>query len=315
MRGRSIVNLWLALVLASGVLLANVPVAAAQGADCGADLGCMANAAASCQPAHMSWPARYDIFGVVVSRAEQLEIRGAQGGQCILSERIAAADAQLTDYGVGVARQSGASPADIDRTVAALHRIGARRAGQAQICWIETRRLHALLQRWAQGLFADDDLVAAGCEGPLVTATQDTAGTGAASFYTDSQAPQIAAIKDVIRRTNAEQEQALATGDPTVMRDTATNRFFQEQLFGFLDSLDAGVTSIDLEDLVFGAIIVEGNTATVATYETWTTTFDDGTMRRVALDHNVYTLVQRNGAWLVSTDDHPDGAAALVSTF
>jgi hypothetical protein len=47
----------------------------------------------------------------------------------------------------------------------------------------------------------------------------------------------------------------------------------------------------------------------VTVYETWSTTFQDGTTQQ-ARDRNIYTLVQDNGTWKVQTDDHPDQPAA-----
>jgi hypothetical protein len=117
-----------------------------------------------------------------------------------------------------------------------------------------------------------------------------------------------AAIQQVIQRSNDEQVQAIATRDASVMADTVTPDHLQELVAINQDLLDNGVTSISLVKLEWGAIAVNGSSATATTYETWRTIFADGTSDQ-SRDRNDYTLVQQNGSWLISADDHPDQAS------
>jgi hypothetical protein len=89
----------------------------------------------------------------------------------------------------------------------------------------------------------------------------------------------------------------------------ATSDFFKLQAATNQVLLENGVTEIKLVNLEWGQITVAGNTATATVYETWSTTFIDGTTEQ-ARDRNVYTLVQDNGAWKVQSDEHPDQRAA-----
>jgi hypothetical protein len=73
------------------------------------------------------------------------------------------------------------------------------------------------------------------------------------------------------------------------------------------DLLNSGVASIKLVKLEWGAVAVNGATATATTYETWTTTLSDGTTDQ-SRDRNDYSLVLDNGAWKISSDAHPDQA-------
>jgi ketosteroid isomerase-like protein len=113
------------------------------------------------------------------------------------------------------------------------------------------------------------------------------------------------AIQDVIRKLDEAQAQAIATNDPNVMVPTATADFYQQQVAINQDLVNNGVTEVKLLNLEWGQISVAGNTASATVYETWSTTFDDGTTEQ-ARDRNVYTLVQENGSWKVQADDHPD---------
>jgi ketosteroid isomerase-like protein len=114
------------------------------------------------------------------------------------------------------------------------------------------------------------------------------------------------AIQDVIRRLDEAQATAIATNNPQVMAETATPSFYQEQIAINADLVNSGVTEVKLLNMEWGPITVNGNNASATVYETWSTTFDDGTTAQ-SRDRNVYTLVKdQNGAWKVAADDHPD---------
>ncbi len=113
------------------------------------------------------------------------------------------------------------------------------------------------------------------------------------------------AIQQVIQQLDDAQAQAIATHNPNVMAATATPEFYQEQLTTNQDLVDNGVTEVKLIKIEWGDIVISGNTATATAWETWSTTFEDGTTEQ-SRDRNVYTLVQQNGAWKVQADVHPD---------
>ncbi|HJZ49704.1 MAG TPA: G1 family glutamic endopeptidase [Roseiflexaceae bacterium] len=114
------------------------------------------------------------------------------------------------------------------------------------------------------------------------------------------------AIKMVIQQANHEQQQAVATHDPSLMRDTATSAYYSQAAQGLNDLVSAGVTAIQLVHLDWGPITLQGTTgAQATTVETWRTSFADGSTLQEA-DTNVYTLVLEGGAWKVQDDQHPD---------
>jgi hypothetical protein len=121
--------------------------------------------------------------------------------------------------------------------------------------------------------------------------------------------PAQAAIQQVIQRGDDEQAQALANNDPKVMADTSTTDFYQQQVQINQDLVSNGVTVIKLINIEWGPITVSGTSATATAWETWTTTYSDGTTEQ-SRDRNVYTLIQDNGAWKVSADAHPDEVTA-----
>jgi ketosteroid isomerase-like protein len=115
------------------------------------------------------------------------------------------------------------------------------------------------------------------------------------------------AIQQVIQQVDQAQVQAIESDDPTVMQATATPEFYQEQVATNQDLVSNGVTDIKLVNVEWGPISVNGDTASATNYETWSTTFSDGTTEQ-SRDRNVYTLVRDNGTWKVQSDDHPDQA-------
>jgi hypothetical protein len=124
----------------------------------------------------------------------------------------------------------------------------------------------------------------------------------------DNQAAN-AAVQQVIQRSNEEQAQAIAARDASLMSDTVTSDHFQDLAQINQDLLDHGVSSIKLVKLEWGAVAVNGTTATATTYETWTTTLSDGTVDQ-SRDRNDYSLVLDDGAWKIRTNEHPDQAQA-----
>src|SRR5690349_20086453 len=95
------------------------------------------------------------------------------------------------------------------------------------------------------------------------------------------------AIQSIIQRSNDEQVQAVAKHDSSVMADTVTADHYQELVKINQDLLDNGVTSNKLVSLEWGAVAVNGSSASATTYETWRTVFSDGTTDQ-SRDRNDY---------------------------
>jgi hypothetical protein len=134
--------------------------------------------------------------------------------------------------------------------------------------------------------------------------TQAVAGAPAAAGAPADAATR-QAIQQVIQQLDEAQAQAIATNDPSPMAPTATNEFYQEEVAANQDLVDNGVTEVKLINIEWGDIVVNGSSATATDWETWSTTFEDGTTTQ-SRDRNVYQLVQQDGAWKVQADDHPD---------
>ena len=139
----------------------------------------------------------------------------------------------------------------------------------------------------------------------ITTTVVRSAGSAPASVVEAADQGVSAAIQQVIQHSNDEQVQAIAARDPSLMADTLTSDHFSELVQINQDLLNSGVASIKLVKLEWGAVAVDGSTATATTYETWTTTLSDGTTNQ-SRDRNDYSLVLDSGAWKIKSDAHPD---------
>ena len=146
---------------------------------------------------------------------------------------------------------------------------------------------------------------------PTAAPTDAPTATEAPTATADASASD--AIKAVVQRANEEQVQALAAGDPTVMRDTATTAYYQQSVQTLNGLASSGITAIELLKLEWGDITLSSPTSAEAkTSETWRTTFSNkGVLEET--DPNVYTLVLQNGSWKVQDDQHPSERGAQTS--
>ena len=115
---------------------------------------------------------------------------------------------------------------------------------------------------------------------------------------------QQTAVQRVIQRANEEQAEAFAKNDPTIMRDTSTAEHYQEMIRINEDLASGGVTAIELLNINWGAIAVNGSSAQATSYETWRSTYTDGSTDE-STDQNDYTLVLDGGNWLIQTNTQP----------
>jgi hypothetical protein len=137
-------------------------------------------------------------------------------------------------------------------------------------------------------------------------ATTAPAATATAPVAASPSSAVVDTIKSVIQRANQEEQQAVAAHDPTLMTDTATTTYYNQIAQSFNDLVSSGVTAIQLVNLNWGPITLQGATAAQATtVETWRTTFADGSTVQET-DTNVYTLALQSGAWKVQDDQHPN---------
>jgi hypothetical protein len=151
---------------------------------------------------------------------------------------------------------------------------------------------------------------ASGDRSAAAASTNPAPAAGSNPAPAASADPAQQAVQQVIQKGDTEQAQAVSSKDLSVMADTSTPDFLTQQQQATQDLLNNGVTSIDLSNIEWGPITVNGNSATATNYETWTTTYSDGTTDQ-SRDRNDYTLVQQNGAWLVQSDVHPDDTTAV----
>jgi hypothetical protein len=143
--------------------------------------------------------------------------------------------------------------------------------------------------------------------GAFVTTARSYVDRAAPAVQTNtssSDTAAVAAVKDVVARANQAQVQAYARNDPTLMRATATDSYYQELVQTNQGIQSSGARSIELVNLEWVDVTVSGTTANAVTNETWRTTYTDGSVAD-STDRNEYTLVLQAGAWKISADVQP----------
>jgi hypothetical protein len=143
--------------------------------------------------------------------------------------------------------------------------------------------------------------------GAFVTTARSYVDRAAPAVQTNtssSDTAAVAAVKDVVARANQAQVQAYARNDPTLMRATATDSYYQELVQTNQGIQSSGARSIELVNLEWVDVTVSGTTANAVTNETWRTTYTDGSVAD-GTDRNEYTLVLQAGAWKISADVQP----------
>jgi hypothetical protein len=174
------------------------------------------------------------------------------------------------------------------------------------------RGLLALVFMVSMGVVVASHLPARSAEPAAVTA--ETATPALIVAAVEQPAPTSEqAVQQVVQRSNEEQAQAIAAGNPSLMSDTVTNEHFQELTQINQSLIDHGVSSIALLNLEWGQVSVNGSRATTTTFETWRTTYADGTIEQ-SRDRNDYTLVLDSGTWKIQANEHPDTGQAARGT-
>lgn len=109
------------------------------------------------------------------------------------------------------------------------------------------------------------------------------------------------AVKRLIERANEAQQKAFVTGNTALMRETATASYYNELTQINSDLARGGVIGFSLVRIEWGDVTITGATAAATAYETWRTTYGDGSQDQ-RTDRNDYTLVLESGAWKIQAD-------------
>ncbi len=137
--------------------------------------------------------------------------------------------------------------------------------------------------------------------GRVITQLQPPAVATPAAVTTEATTD---AVKQVIEAANQAQQKAFATGDTSIMRATATAAYYDELTQINNDLARGGVIGFTLVRIEWGDVTISGTTAAATAYETWRTTYSDGSQDQ-RTDRNDYALVLDSGAWKIQADVQP----------
>ena len=112
------------------------------------------------------------------------------------------------------------------------------------------------------------------------------------------------AVKQVIEAANQAQQKAFTTGDTSLMRNNATAAYYEELTQINTELAQGGVIGFTLVRIEWGDVTINGTTAAATAFETWRTTYSDGSQDQ-RTDRNDYALVLDSGAWKITADVQP----------
>lgn len=134
--------------------------------ECGVDFDCFIAAAASCEPASVTWAYDLDFFGAITSTILYQEIKGFDGDRCVYYQRTDSVEVSYSDEMVQQMIDNGLTEEQIEEQ-RSLAEEAAQQAGYDDTCLISTNDLVALLTRWQQGTFSTEDYDTAECSGKV----------------------------------------------------------------------------------------------------------------------------------------------------
>ena len=162
---------WLALALAVAPLLApTVAVHAQQDgpADCQQDFGCLVQAARACRPARAVRTTSVSGSGLVLAATTQFEIRGLDGGRCVLYQRTERVSSRFEDDLIERYVADGRTREQAREEESRFSQSYAAQAtGQDGTCRMSADDLATLLTRVSNAEVVPYDSLRDRCEGPL----------------------------------------------------------------------------------------------------------------------------------------------------
>src|SRR5438552_6707680 len=141
----------------------------------------------------------------------------------------------------------------------------------------------------------------------------DQPAPAAQTNTSSSDTAAVAAVKAVVERANQAQAQAYARNDPTLMRATATDSYYQELVQTNQGIQSSGARSLALVSLDWVDVTITGTTAQASTNETWRTTYTDGSVAE-SMERNDYTFLHQSCTWMISADVQPTTQISNPST-
>jgi hypothetical protein len=178
----------LACVAAAVLFVLCVAGAAAQGApdqagpaaiqpgdaDCGTDMSCFADNAATCTPSAVAYTLTIDFAplvglqsGFLSSTTDALRLQPDPAGSdaCQFNLRVQQVDNRLLPEAVQALKDRGTMQADIDAAVQTMSNSGKSIEGRNGTCLFAPDDLSTMLESWIAGNFSTDDFAAGTCQG------------------------------------------------------------------------------------------------------------------------------------------------------
>ena|GEM_PF-1855020 len=132
------------------------------GGNCGTDFECFIAAAETCTEANLTRTASINLFGIITTATNVMEIRGMEGGKCVYYQKTIKNEVTFSEEFLEQAREGGATEGELKEQLAASNEMAQATVGFEVTCEFSTQELTAMLENWKAGVGSSSDLAA--CE-------------------------------------------------------------------------------------------------------------------------------------------------------
>jgi hypothetical protein len=131
--------------------------------ECGTDMDCFIAAAENCEEATMARTASINLFGIITTATNHMEISENSAGDCVYFQRTDENVVEFSEELVESMLEANNTQEEIDEQLAESNEMAQMTVGYEMTCTIEPGELVTILTAWSQGSGSTNDFANADC--------------------------------------------------------------------------------------------------------------------------------------------------------
>lgn len=126
--------------------------------DCGTDMDCFIAAAENCEDATMTRTASVNLFGMITTATNYMEISMDSAGNCVYFQRTEENVVEFSDAFVESMLEANKTQEEIDEQLADSNERAQMTVGLEMTCTTTSENIVETLNEWEQGIFSSEQL-------------------------------------------------------------------------------------------------------------------------------------------------------------